>query len=633
MVVSFRFMFHVMLTLMVASSSCLTMANESGNPPEGTRGAQLSSGGGSSPAPSDTLGFGPALPNDFSLSGVSVKVSPSTNMPGWFPSAQQTITELFTLFDLGRQRFVELNDRSYEEHIRLGLTEEEAKLASYQDIRRIMDRGEIAFKQGHLGTVSFTNIDNSPVAEIDHEKSRTRFLFIDATLVSKKSQHLRKYVARQNSEKKRHVVLFWLNDQSQPVEVNSWRYAQLNSISGAVKRFRQYFYSFYSRPTKDNVAFGLVCGLINAGIVGVGVSALKIAFDPSADFLWTPVVVGGLWSTILGVYSQTYRGWIYNGINRYKETIKTISNTAIFNVTLLYAVDLESGSPSGITIEDPKGTLFRDSIEASPEQGMSNSALLLKAGLSTWIHGWSKVEVQQLYRIFQKARADMEKVRIFKVPFTSIEFYENRRNINFQMLGMVTQIPRIGDIVGISMMGVPVGTIFFYTYGFAVKGLVQRFARSRYPEEEKALQLRKKWRPVSVPFYFGFGRAVWDFMQSKIGQSSGLEGELRPDSSLYSRIVSHIDSEAARARLDSRLRLFKHYYVHVPLRFFQTSGNKMHEAARDLSHLWAEWRTGATHAALQAKRSERTEVSKFLDDLESSFNLSTQRQCKAIFVP
>lgn len=559
---------------------------------------------------------------------VGEEVAPAEKPTGWFPSPQATMNDLFTLFEEGRERAFAQWQGFEQDARKRGV--ENWKQEGWNLFLEEMNSERAVYEFADLGRVKFTNIDGSPVAEIDYDLARTRFLFIDAQMVDKKSAHLRKYAARQHIEKKRNVVLIWLRDGAASEVDVRWR-PEVDSIRGAMARFREYFYTFYERPTRENVAFGVVCGIINAGIIGVGVSALKVAFDPSADFLWTPVVVGGMWSTILGIYSKTYRGWVYNTVSRYKETGKSLVNTVLFNYTMVFASSLESGAPSGITIEDPSATMLRDSVAASPTQGASNLEALSKATFAAIWHNWSKVEANQWVRVLHMARQDQGQIRIFKNPFTGREYKVDRREVNYQIwANMGIQIPRLMDLVGVSLAGVPIGTLFFYSYGFVAKGVTQLWARHKYPRAEKALGLTEKWRPLAAPFYF-LGRGPWDYIRALFVDDRDRETETEVNEGFWRRMREKLGSVEAQRRFDERVAEVKRYYYDSPIRLVKISQEKMVNFARGIQHYWLERRTGQVHEDVLAKRLRNQEEREFLTEMATGSIPRRGHSCSIVF--
>lgn len=424
------------------------------------------------------------------------------DVPGWFPDPAQTIDNLLSLYEEGRAF-------AKHEHERLGADE----------FNKALNEGRMQIHRPE-GAVEFTLIDSVPTARIIHEPTGTAYIFLDADHISKDSPHLAQYIARQHhfagttrrdGIKGRDAVLVWLQD-------HNIKNVELSEKPRMFTRqyWKEYWRGVYKKPTRDTAIFGVACGILQTG-VGLAVSALKVHFDPSAEFLIEPAVLNFIFGTSIGTYVSTYRNWVTNGSN---SIIGQSIRSSTVSVTFAYTLAFTTGQSVSF---------------------MDTAGLLTNLALWTNIMGnnWSKTEWTQWAKIKERERAD---TKVYNIPLPYISLEESKshsqdslgateeerpsssklklktydwalsqRNINHQIYAYLPpQFLRTADLVGITLslpiLGapLPIGTIALWSSIPIVKYSTLKWAEKYYPQSAEDLQLRKTWNdflksPLRLP--------------------------------------------------------------------------------------------------------------------------------------
>lgn len=421
----------------------------------------------------------------------SLTPAPSTEATanGWFPRPMQTIDELFALYEYGNQ----------EIQNKFGNLE-------YQEFIALVEKDKVRIEHPTLGKVNYTMIDGEPVVRMVHKASGTSFMFLDSSRINKESEHLKQYIARQHmftgadSQKKpgRDVVLMWFQSNIATEEgptATSMR-DQIHAVefsprpSTLMSRVREYWRGIYKKPTRDTVIFGLGSAVIQTAM-GLGVSALKVAVDPSAPFLMEPAMLNFLFGAVIGAYSSTYRNWVYEtNPSMIATTLKGSTISALYAYSLVY---MTQGGLSSLSIMDAGGLLLNAHI-------MSNMIL----------NNWGKQEWTQWARVKTAERMDSN-VHQVKLPFVKEPVNVKQRDINYQIYAYLPpQFLRTADLVGITLslpllgFPLPLGSIALWTSIPIVKYATLKWAEKYYPETAESMKLRENWNefkkiPLRLP--------------------------------------------------------------------------------------------------------------------------------------
>lgn len=419
--------------------------------------------------------------------------------PGWFPRPMDVINDIFQVFDFGVSEIT----KNYEN-------------IDYSEWLKLIESNKVAFSH-ELGKIEYTLIDGEPVIRIVHKATGNAFLMLDATKISKDSEHLKQYIARQHmfagldekgKARGRDAVLLWFQpnvQDSNSASINS----NINVSEGAadrivdieyspkpitkMARLKDYWRGIYKKPTRDTVVFGLGSAILQTAM-GLGVSAMKVAVDPTAPFLMEPAMLNFLFGTVIGTFSSTYRNWVYEtNPSMMAATLKGSAVSAAYAFSLVY---LTSGGFSSLTIMDAAGIM-----------------LYTKIASNILANNWGKQEWTQWARVKTTERAD-SKVYEINLPKLKSPIKIKQRDINYQIYAYLPpQFLRTADLIGIALslpylgFPIPLGSLALWTSIPIVKYATLKWAEKNYPESAEKLKLREKWNefkkfPITVPIKF-----------------------------------------------------------------------------------------------------------------------------------
>lgn len=428
----------------------------------------------------------------------SQRASDQSDQSGWFPKPLDVINDIFEIFDFGVSEI----SKNYE-HL------------DYNEWLELIESGRVQFNH-ELGKIEYTLIDGEPVIRIVHYETGTAFLLLDSTKINKNSDHLKQYLARQHlfsgangqgSTRGRDAVLLWfqpkVQDPSTLVSFNmdkavgaADRIVDINYSPKPIttmSKLKEYWQGIYKKPTRDTVAFGLGAAILQTAM-GLGVSALKVAIDPSAPFLMEPAMLNFLFGAVIGTYSSTYRNWVYeSNSSMMAATLKGSAVSAAYAFSLVY---LTNDGFSSLTIMDAAGIM-----------------LYAKIASNILLNNWGKQEWTQWARVKTMERVD-NKVYEINVPKLKEPIKVKQRDINYQIYAYLPPLfLRTADLIGISLslpylgFPLPLGSLALWASIPIVKYTTLKWAEKTYPESAKKLQLREKWNafkqfPIQAPARF-----------------------------------------------------------------------------------------------------------------------------------
>ncbi|RME15318.1 MAG: hypothetical protein D6797_06795 [Bdellovibrio sp.] len=456
--------------------------------------------------------------------------SPEEESAGLLPSSEDTVNDLFALFQLGREYL-----------------KEQVQLLSEEELLEHLRQDKLVYRHPELGEVEFTDIDGVPVARIIYRPTGVVYLFVDANLVDKRSKHLSKYMARQHhlagmsredGKSGRDVVLVMLKGD-EIFEAES-----LHKPSFLSKDWwTTYAQAHYKRPTFDNFLFGAFCGLVQAGS-GFAVNCIASYLDSSIPLSYNVSMLNFAFGTFLGTYAKTYASWVYSGKSKVKSIFKSSVVSALYAYTL---VGLQGGWASVFPIG--RGENVVSTATMLPPEAVGHETWLennTKIFLNIALNNYGKVEWAQPFKILNIEKKDTG-VREFKlpvikfniqprewrVPFTKKTFKikggrfqfpkkdtmkVKQRDINFQIKAYLpVQAFRTLDLLSIgvnSTMGVGflfLGTHFdikystmaFITSSMMVHFAVRYWANKKHKAAAEKLGLNKPLKEKPLKFFRG----------------------------------------------------------------------------------------------------------------------------------
>lgn len=425
---------------------------------------------------------------------------------GWFPKPMDTINELFDLYEWGASEL----EKKYPE-------------IEYKKWLELINKKEVQFTHPTLGKIKYTLIDGEPIIRLVHARTGTAFLFLDSTKINKNSEHLQQYVARvnmfsgvndhemqKNSQQGRDAVLIWFQPEVMAPVVaetdiispfdrgpvadelinQTYRIDYHPKPTTKMGKIRKWWQGIYKRPNRDAVAFGVACGVLQT-VMGLSVSAMKVYFDPSAPFLIEPAVLNFIFGVTIGIFSSTYRNWVYEtSPSMFQSTMRGSAVSLSYSYSLTY---MTQGGWSALSIMDTAGLLTNAHL-------ISNMLM----------NNYSKTESTYWAKVKSLARTDNEEYNV-KIPLVEKPFKVKQRDINYQILSYLPpQALRTADLIGISLslplLGwpLPLGSMLFWGSTPIVKYATLKWAEKNYPEEARALKLRESWEdfkrfPITVP--------------------------------------------------------------------------------------------------------------------------------------
>ena len=407
-----------------------------------------------------------------------VKISDTTIYD--IPNAEETVHDVFELYEMGREyisiRFDELGEKGFDQAV---------------------DQNKILFEHPKLGTAEATHIDNIPIVRVVYKKNHVAYLFVSAEQVQDDSEHFEKYIARQHllsgysrgdGKMGRDVVVVWLErDRVKNADL-------LARPRGYMERWKSFWKAHYKTPTFDDKAFGLTCGVLQAGL-GLGMSCAQVWANADSDF-WQdvsllPAFFNFVFGAGIGVFHRTYKNIVFSTPSRAKQIMKA-SVPSLLYAYLIYAS--ARGMNANLNVFDPAGFV-------------NNLWIWLNVGLTQTL----KVEMSQWAKILEEERTDL-KEHVVKIPFSDKVMTITDRMINYQIKIQLSLMGiRMADLMGIGFSGLALS----HALGIAVSengeaAISKAFMLSLLP----VVYIVTKWWAnkyhSKAAKKMGFDRPVWD---------------------------------------------------------------------------------------------------------------------------
>ncbi len=344
------------------------------------------------------------------------------------------------------------------------------------EFRRRVDRDQVSLECDGVGKAEVTSVDGRSVVRVVGKHYHTAFIFLDQDKVSPDSSHLKQLLARQHIDagrthpdgrQGRDVVMVW----ERRSEITDIVYSPKPSPT-SFRWWKDYLTATYKRPISGDYVLAFVCVFLQT-LLALGVSYAKTALDPSTAFSFAPAVVSSVFGLAIGIFTSTYRNWVFRGA-KWKQTIK--SSTVSF--AFAYCLMISFGGVESLSFATAAGLMTHLFIMANV---LANNIAKVE---------WNQIV---LTRTMHRLNASMcnFSIRVFgKKLSTQI----NKASIENQLMYLVPFTLRLGDLTNITMdvfgFQIPQGKILLWSSIPQAIFLTKRYLRSL--EEKKKREKKKK---------------------------------------------------------------------------------------------------------------------------------------------
>ena len=338
---------------------------------------------------------------------------------------------------------------------------------------------ELAISIAGIGKAEPTSIDQIVFSRIVHEKTGIAFLLLDNE-ISFDSKHLKQYIARvryeSNHGRGRPVVLLSYNHS--PVEEGveaPLQYKFYDRPHGWKERAKLWFDAKYVAPTRGQAIVTAMSVLFQVGTTE-GITAVQYALGNIHEWSHTASALSAVYGTVFGLWGSFY----YNMTkasdphNRTSRTVALAKRMMLSSATFAWNLQILNHGLHSVSFYTVGGLSTNLAIASNT---LTNNA------------------IKDEHIIFNDIREGMGLSRgTIEVLGTKIKKTQIERQLVYQL----SFVLKIGDLVGLSAFGVPVGSALFYSSYVWSQYLVMKYAEA--VNYEKKAELVAKWkRLTSLP--------------------------------------------------------------------------------------------------------------------------------------
>jgi hypothetical protein len=330
-----------------------------------------------------------------------------------------------------------------------------------------------------VGRAEPTSIDRIVLSRIVHEKTGIAFLLLDNE-ISFDSKHLQQYIARvryeSNYGRGRPVVLLSYNHS--PIEdagQTSIKYKFYDTPKTWREKTKLWFQAKYVAPDRGAAIVAAMSVLFQVGTTE-GITAVQYALGNIHEWSHTASALSAVYGTVFGLWGSFYYNITKptNPHDRMSRNISVAKRMIMSSATFAWNLQILNHGLHSVSFYTVGGLSKNLAIASNT---ITNNAIKDEHILFTDIRekmGLSRGTVEILGTKIKKTQ--IERQAVYQLSF----------------------VLKIGDLVGLSVLGVPVGSALFYSSYVWSQYLVMKYAQSvnyRHTDE-----IVKKWKQlISFP--------------------------------------------------------------------------------------------------------------------------------------
>jgi hypothetical protein len=374
------------------------------------------------------------------------------------------------LSQLSASDFEHFNPSSTEDLIKIGAVVYEQRAIKGERI------DELGVTIPGLGKAEPTSIDRIVFPRIVHEKSGVAFLMLENE-ISFDSKHLQQYIARvryeSNQGRGRPVVLLSYNHSDMETgEHGTLKYQFYDKPKTWKEKAKTWFQAKYVAPDRGAAVITAMSVLFQVGITE-GITAVQYSLGNIHEWSHTASALSAVYGTVFGLWSSFYYNMTKpsDPLNRTSRTISVMKRMMLSSATFAWNLQILNHGLHSVSFYTVGGLSKNLAIASNT---ITNNA------------------IKDEHIVFNDIREGMGLNRgTTKVLGVNIKKTQLERQLVYQL----SFVLKIGDLVGLSVAGIPVGSALFYSSYLWSQYLVMKYAEK--VNYERKAEVIQKWKKIT----------------------------------------------------------------------------------------------------------------------------------------